>query len=274
MIQYKIKYFICLIIVVLFNNILISQADFNQFNSDKDSLVTNIVNFDSVDQNISNEANLFGKLNYDSSDISVRSIDSTIIKSYLKDKDFNYFEDPEATKTLWEKLMEWIGNLFQKLFSFEVFNPAWDVIEWLLIALAIISIIFVLLKSDVRGWFFSSTKKNRIAVTESLENIHTIDYEKMIEDAVQNGNYRYAIRLNYLRTLKKLSDKEFIIWRIDKTNHEFVKEIQQNKIKKYFENITLNFETIWYGCYFIDKTEYSELQKSFLEFITLLETAQ
>ena len=58
------------------------------------------------------------EFNLDTSEITLRQIDSLKIKSYLKDRDFRYFEDPEDTKTLWEKLMDWIQRQIDKLFAY------------------------------------------------------------------------------------------------------------------------------------------------------------
>jgi hypothetical protein len=236
---------------------------------------------DSSDNSIVNEDSLahhfhYAKLNHksfhiDSSDVEIRSVDSAKIKSYLKDKHFIYLDDPKATMTLWEKLMEWINRQFQKFFYSKAGLTTMDIISYLLAAFAIIAIIIGLIKSDIRGLFFPSRKKKNLDSSESLEDIYTIDYENLIADAIANSNYRYAIRLNYLRTLKKLSDKEIINWRIDKTNREFVKEIKANKLKSKFETMTLNFENIWYGGFAIDLEGYSELQKNYAEFNSVLD---
>lgn len=64
----------------------------------------------------------------------------------------------------------------------------------------------------------------------------------MIEEAIANRNYRFALRLNYLRSLKILSDKEIINWKIDKTNHEFIGEIKHSNLKSTFQisQVSLN----------------------------------
>jgi len=210
-------------------------------------------------------------IKYDTSDIVVRSVDSVKIKAYLKDKDFTYFEDPESTMTPWGRLMNWISKQFARLRELESYGTAWDIFMYVLIAFAVIAIIFGIYKSEVKGLFFSNKNQNGLNVSESLEDIHTIDFETMIEEAIANRNYRYAVRLNYLRSLKILSDKEIISWKIVKTNREFVREIKEAKLKTEFENITTDFESIWYGGFDIDQTQYSQLQFRFLDFNSSLD---
>lgn len=209
---------------------------------------------------------------YDSSDVTVRSVDSAKILIYLKDKDFKYFEDPEYSKTLWERLMDWLDRQFAKLTEYDSYYTAWDIIMYILIALAVAAIIFGFYRSEFKGLLISSKKNDQLNISESLEDIHSLDYEIMIEDAISNKKFRYAIRLNYLRSLKILSDKNLIHWKTDKTNNEFINEIKQISLKEKFKNITYDFEYIWYGEFEIDQTSYNQLQNQYSDFNSSLET--
>jgi hypothetical protein len=229
---------------------------------------------DSITDNSKIKYTKQNSIQYDSSNIDIRSIDSTKIKAYLKDKDFRYFEDPQYSKTLWERLMEWLNRQFAKLTEYESYNTMWDILIYILIALAVVAILFGIYKSEIKGLFFSNKNKNGLNVSEVLEDIHSIDYEKMIEEAIAGKNYRYAIRLNYLRSLKFLSDKEIINWKINKTNREFLKEIKSNNIKSKFEKLTTDFESIWYGGFEIDQMAYIHLQSNYSDFNSSLEVTQ
>jgi hypothetical protein len=235
----------------------------SQFNLVNDSLIIQ----SSLKQKINN-------IVYDSSIVVVRSVDSSKIKSYLRDKDFKYFEDPESTMTLWERLIDWIKRQIAKLLNLESAGTVWDVFTYLLIAFAVIAIIFGIYKSEIKGLFFSNKVANGLKISESIEDIHSISYESMIEEAIANRNYRFALRLNYLRSLKILSDKEIINWKIDKTNHEFITEIKHNNLKSIFSNITIEFESIWYGRFEINQSHFSKLQLQYKDFNLLLDKYQ
>lgn len=259
-------------IILLGNNI---NPQFDASNKtevqDADSLNVQGIFADSVKSSTKLFSITHSHIQYDTSDIVVRNVDSIKIKSYLKDKDFMYFEDPESTMTPWERLMNWISKQFARLRELESYGTAWDIFMYVLIAFAVIAIIFGIYKSEVKGLFISNKNKNGLNVSEALEDINTIDFEKMIEEAIANGNYRYAVRLNYLRSLKILSDKEIIKWKIVKTNREFVKEIKEAKLKTQFENITSDFESIWYGGFDVDQPQYTQLQLRFLDFNSSLD---
>lgn len=274
--QYKVILFISFLFVICFADKYSAQTAHSQkagIQSDANSS-QQILDDDSLTINSAPIETKYNSIQYDSSTIIVRSIDSTKIKSYLKDKDFRYFEDPESTMTLWERLMEWLKRQFLKLTEYDSYNTAWDIFIYILIALAVIAIVFGIYKSEIKGLFFSNKNKNKLNVSEHLEDIHSIDYEKMIEEAIANKNYRYAIRLNYLKSLKYLSDKEIINWKLDKTNREFLREIKLNNLKSEFEKITTDFESIWYGGFEIDYSAYINLQNSYSDFNSSLQVIQ
>ncbi|HOJ08921.1 MAG: DUF4129 domain-containing protein [Ignavibacteriota bacterium] len=214
------------------------------------------------------------KFNLDTSFVEVRQLDSQIIKSYLKDKDFRYFENPEDTKTLWERFKDWIQEQIDMLYSLDPQGIRQDIIQYLLIAFAVLALMYGFYRNEIKGLFFGNKSIKQIIVNEVIEDIHTIDFNKMIEEAVQNKNYRYAIRLNYLRILKLLSDKQIINWSPEKTNHEYLKEIKSNTLFSSFSVITNDFENIWYGGFIIDQNNYSLLVGRYRDIHSLLERYQ
>lgn len=211
------------------------------------------------------------KLIIDTSKIEVREIDSLKIKSYLKDKDFNYFENPEDTRTLWEKINDWIKRQIGMLIDLDVNGITWNILQYILIAFAVLSLIFGLYKNEIKSLFLGNKKINQLRFNESIEDIHSIDYDKLIDEALQNKNCRFAIRLNYLRTLKKLSDKNIIKWKPDKTNHDYLRELKTTAVFSQFSLITNDFENIWYGGFDVDHNNYSLLISKYSEVNSLLE---
>lgn len=83
---------------------------------------------------------------------------------------------------------------------------------------------------------------------------------------MQNRNYRLAVRLLYLQTLKHLSDKEIIDWQPNKTNLAYVAEVQNGQGYEEFTPLTHQFEYVWYGDFKLDKSAYEHIQLAFQQF--------
>jgi hypothetical protein len=136
-------------------------------------------------------------------------------------------------------------------------------INWLLIILIGVGLVFVIL-------YFSGFKPNSLFrqksnasfdTTIDEEHIDNIAFETELEKAIRLKNYRLAIRILYLETLKKLNDKKSINWQRNKTNWDYVSEIEPKLWKKDFQKITNSFEYAWYGNFDIDESTFALVQE-------------
>ena len=85
--------------------------------------------------------------------------------------------------------------------------------------------------------------------TVSEDTIYGIDFNTEITRAAGNGNYREAIRLTYLKTLRLLSDREIIDWQPFKTPSQYTREFQNEKLRI----MTNHFLRVRYGDFDADK---------------------
>ncbi len=79
------------------------------------------------------------------------------------------------------------------------------------------------------------------------ENMKDLDFDALVNEAIKNKNYTLAIRLYYLRILKDLWDHQFIIWKKEKTNYDYILETGSQPFSNDFKKLTDNFEISWYG---------------------------
>ena len=107
-------------------------------------------------------------------------------------------------------------------------------------------------------------RQNReIELEEIKENLHETDLQRLIKQATSSGDYQYAISLYYLEVLKRLSEKNLIVWRKAKTNAEYLRELSILDIAPPFRKLTHIFESIFYGEQEITTTEFQNLQPLF-----------
>ena len=130
-------------------------------------------------------------------------------------------------------------------------------------------ILFILYRLFLaQGIFSRGVKKKEEAEPEVSEDIITSesDFDQLIRQALRAGNFRLAIRYQYLKTLHKLAAKEYLALAPDKTNYQYVTEIKNNELKKEFAALTLSYEYVWYGEFAIEEPLYQKLERGFSSF--------
>ncbi|MEO6850628.1 MAG: hypothetical protein ABI203_03555, partial [Mucilaginibacter sp.] len=144
--------------------------------------------------------------------VNIRHLDSAALKAYSKQPEFQYHEEG-ADISWWNRFWKWFWNWFFHLFDFSskrglgILGIIWEVIELLLIAGGAVALVFFILKStgiNVFNIFKRKPTTTPIPYSEFFEDINTIDFDTEIENAVAKHNYRFAVRLLYLKCLKKL----------------------------------------------------------------------
>jgi hypothetical protein len=98
------------------------------------------------------------------------------------------------------------------------------------------------------------------------ENLQNINFQQAIQDAVYEKNFRMAVRLLYLQSLKNLADHKLINWQINKSDEAYIQELNGNLLQQSFIDITLQFESNWYGGIPIDENEFRTVSERFINF--------
>ncbi|QEM07472.1 DUF4129 domain-containing protein [Mucilaginibacter rubeus] len=216
----------------------------------------------------------------DTVDVAVKHFNEAAMDKYKNDKDFNYHVIKEGLSWwdhfwswvwhLWASFWNWVAELFQKLFgSANMGKSSANVIKYVILgagAFAIIYCIIKLLGISFPHLFKKQAKSASVPYSEAVENIHEISFDEAIDDALSNKNYRLAVRLLYLRSLKQLSDLNLINWKIEKTNTAYINELTNAGQREQFTVVTRQFEYVWYGDFPIDGQSYQRINNIFQEF--------
>jgi hypothetical protein len=207
------------------------------------------------------------QLKNDSSKLQLRHFDTQKINTYKQQSDFRYNQTLPIDSSLWDKFWAWFWRQFRGIATA---NYSASMFRYIIIAVFIALIVFVVIKFTGVDFKLFSGKSKTIPVpyVESSDNIHEIDFKTEIDKAIMSANYRLAVRLMYLRSLKKLNSNNLINWQPEKTNQTYIKEIADPHKKEQFSLLTTQFEYIWYGEFFIDKENFNEVKNSYDQFNT------
>ncbi len=131
-------------------------------------------------------------------------------------------------------------------------------------------VIFILYKLFITGGPMrrSSTKNTPAPLAEEETITAESDFDRLIREAVQQRNYRLAVRYHYLQTLHQLAQKNYVQLAADKTNYQYVRELADVTKQNEFASLTLNYEYVWYGEFAIDEIQYIKIKTGFAAFNT------
>lgn len=204
----------------------------------------------------------------DSSKIDVRQFDQTEVEKLRADPDMDYGRSPAAVN-LWERFKRWLGMMLSRLLE-TVVSANW--FNMLLVVLAVVAAVYIvmrLLHVDALKIFYSG-KNAAIPYGVLDEDIHTMNFEQLISNALQRKEYRLAIRLHFLQALKLLADKHYIMWQPGKTNHDYLEELESKNLQAGFNELNFYFEYAWYGNFAINETLYRKFDSLFTDWRTKL----
>jgi hypothetical protein len=217
----------------------------------------------------------------DSSAVSVRHFDAAALKAYSKQPEFQYNEVPEHA-SWWTRFWRWVWHGFAEFWAWilrllhlsaakggHVSSFWYYLLKYTLIVLGIAAVAFLALKLagvDMANIFRKKSAAVAIPYSEFFEDINGINFDEEIENAVAKNNYRFAVRLLYLKCLKQLSDAGMIEWQIDKTNSIYINELKNDEQRSAFKQLTRQFEYVWYGEFSIDAPVYQNINLSFNDF--------
>lgn len=188
--------------------------------------------------------------------IEIRDYDTDKIQKLKDSGDFDYVETPTETPSLVSRIWEFILDIIRSIFNAASDTPVGRIITYIVGFVLLLTAIIKLLGMNVRGVFYSTSDKGKVDFEFLEENIHSLDFEKLLKAALSKDDFRLAIRLTYLKTLKHLSDELIVEWEAGKTNYDYIYEIKDDELESLFRDLSYYFDYAWYGDFEVDKPIY------------------
>ncbi len=155
-------------------------------------------------------------------------------------------------------LMEWlsgqVGKLLRSIFG-NHFSPEYTTTILVCIAICFLLLIVWLVYRKHPGLFMRS-QKNNLPYSVEEDTIYGVDFEKGISVALSQEDYREAVRLLYLQTLKQLSDTGRIDWQLYKTPTQYIYEVHGVA----FRQLTSHFLRVRYGNFEANLSLFQEMK--------------
>lgn len=209
-------------------------------------------------------------MQFDENPIVKQEITEDDLESYRGDKDFDYNE-VETEDSFLDRALRWLRNILRKFWEaiFGVGTASgflwfvFRVLPYILLGVLVFLLIRFFLRVNSNHLITKAKEQGSVAITEEEQIIKNEDIPALIREAINQKNYRLAIRYYYLLSLKYLSDNETIAWQPQKTNADYINELKSSGLKDSFRNITRIYDYVWYGEFGVDALKFETLKQSF-----------
>lgn len=134
----------------------------------------------------------------------------------------------------------------------------WKTVLLIIVVGILIFILYLILKKirplDAKVSLNVDDEWNPTVVTKS-------ELELKLEKAVMNSDYRECVRIHFMFILKELIANDFIDWKPEKTNYDYLMEVRRSKEgHDDFGECVRIYDLVWYGDYEITLEDYNRLK--------------
>ncbi len=176
--------------------------------------------------------------------VELSKYDKTVSKLRLKEGEVEELEIPQS------RSISGIGLFFRGIL-------------YIIIGALVLFILYILFSSIKVD---KKIKPEAEEVIEEVEDIEVIDAESGLDIALKAENYREAVRMLFIKLLQVLVMDNKIIWKPEKTNRDYLREMKNHPKIEHFNNLVIAYERIWYGSEPIDKLFFDFLRADFEKF--------
>ena len=184
--------------------------------------------------------------------------DTARVAFWQSNPDYDYNRElmtPEIDIYGWLSMQ--LSKLLRAIFGSRFADEYSGIILIIIAILILLLILWFLYKK--RPELFMRSRRGPVNYSVHEDTIYGVDFDAEIRRAIDRKDYREAIRLLYLQTLKLLSDDGRIDWQLYKTPTEYIYEVKQEMLRTPFRNLTHGFLRVRYGNFPASESLFEEL---------------
>ena len=200
--------------------------------------------------------------------LNIRQPDSGFADNYRAQKEFIYTQTEVGT------------NFYQQLVAFLKKHSGriakvTKALPWIikvLIGIFVIAVFLIIVtQTKLYRLFYTAQEINKTPDFLFTDPINHIDYNRELQKAVGEEQFRLAVRLLYNQVIIQLKGKRMIEYAKDKTNMEYMDELANNNIRSKFYQAMLIYNHVWYGEVEISKEQFLKFNIHFQSIFSMLD---
>ncbi len=179
------------------------------------------------------------------------------MSNYAESKDFSYMNLTIQPPSIWQRLKWWFAAMITKIFGNP--NTPWlsNVLFYIILVAVLGLAIFYMIRLRYGKGFSADARHFTRSTVGSDIMSEKVDYDQLIDSALEEKQYKLAIRYLYLRTLLFLSSREIIRFKEWKSPYDYEKELDIN-VAPMYRSLTDLFEHAWYGDFNVGDDDYKD----------------
>ena len=194
-----------------------------------------------------------------------RHFDTLQLREWKGQRAFQYQRGRLPQLGLWDRLRNWLWRIWQDIMDTDGGAATFWTIA-IVLSVAVIAYMEWKYRGNTSGMWSKADKGDLDLESLQEENIHEINFEEKIAQAIDAGKYRLAIRLRYLHLLKVMDGAGVIKWQAGKTNYDYILEVRATASEQtytIFRQISTAFDFAWYGEHDATAEDYGHVKNLF-----------
>ncbi|GGE43179.1 DUF4129 domain-containing protein [Psychroflexus planctonicus] len=197
-------------------------------------------------------------------------VDESLMQEIKEKSEFDY-ERSFTEESWWDDFTNWLSQKWNQLMQAIFGDIQTDsfvylltqILPYLIVIGVVIFIFWLFIKLNPGQNVLAETKKNQIFFSDEEELVKTKDLAKLKAEALENRNYRLAVRYWYLQTLQKLDKLELIEYQFEKTNTDYAEELKAKPFAESFKQTTNFYNFAWYGGFDVNEIQFQKINQLF-----------
>lgn len=203
-------------------------------------------------------------LRVDNRALDVRAPGDERFEAYEADDTYDYIRETPPEEDQQSLIGRLLKAFLESITATAERRAVVDVVLYGLVALAIGYGLLAIIRMEPRASKHRATSPGY--QSDGLdERVKETAFEPLIDQAINEGEYRSALRLMYLHGLQQLDRSDWINWRPDRTNLQYERSLTGTAVGPSFREATRIFDVVWYGDVRVRAAEFDDLRRPFDE---------
>lgn len=192
------------------------------------------------------------------------------LQEYKASPEFDYLREQDQDNW-WTRFKRYVSLQYQRLLEWifgdyeasSVLRFIVQILPYLVLTGVILLAVWIFNRINPAAGLLSEPEAGKVFLSEEEEIIKSRNISELIKEAIEEKNFRLAIRYYFLLILQQLTQKELIAYDFGKTDADYLRELGEKELQQQFKQLTRIYDFVWYGNFEATETQFQRSQREF-----------